>query len=400
MKATRLFFASALTWLVASVQAAETGCPSYAAFLPAPLQQHSQTLLGQLSVPLDQAPQTQVAAYLQHASNPSSSSEYVLRNYARVALAASHLHRQSYGQARQTLAQVELDSPAAVRAALMLAESYRLEGQFSVAGQWMLRIAERYSSNPDALSGLLLAADDAAYRGDIANALAVYSRVLEKTLGNIEEIRQLKSEPDSLYQVVEEGRIDNTRAVSSEVIQRTLSSAQSDSLAHYARLKSIAGELQCLVRREEALRESSFSSSLGNAKDSAFITMLENEKRLTLDDISDMESQLAAASPFDDTRDLSERLEQARGALTTIETRLSALQHSNEPQADGQRQQLASVQQRISALEAQQTESRDAINRNLSLVLDGLLTDYREMAGEAQLGRAQMTQLFSRVGLN
>ena len=324
----------------------------------------------------------------------------MLRNYARVAMAAALLDRQSYDEARQALTQVELDSPAAVRAALMLAESYRLQGQHGVAAQWMLRIADRYSSNPDALSGLLLAADDAAERGDIANALAVYSRVLDKSLGNIDEIRALRGQPEQLYQVVISGRIDNTRAVSSEVIQRTLSHAQSDSLKHYARLKRIGTEMACLQRQEKNLRESSFSASLGSAKDSAFVTMLENEQRLTEADIERLEKELAQALPYDDTTELQGKLDEARGALATIESRLTSLKQNAASEGQGQRGQLAAVKARIEELSRRQSESQAAINHNLALVLDELLADYREMAGEAQLGRAQMKQLFSRVGAN
>ena len=399
MKAYRLYLVICLLAPAAASVASGTGCPQYREFAASALSEPGQQVAGQLTTALDTAEAEMLARYLDRAADSGRSSDYVLRNYARVALAAAHLNRQSYDQARQALAQVELDSPAAVRAALLLAESYRLQGQHSVAAQWMLRIADRYSSNPDALSGLLLAADDAAQRGDIANALAVYSRVLDKSLGNIDEIRALRGQPEGLYQVVISGRIDNTRAVSSEVIQRALSHAGTDSLLHYARLKRIAGEMACLAQREESLRETSFTASLDSAKDNAFTTMLESEKRLTQSDIEQLQASLAQADPYDDTDAMQRRLDEAREALATIERRLNDIQQS-APAESTQRKDLKAVQARRALLAARQAESQAAINQHLSKVLDELLADYREMAGEAQLGRAQMKQLFSRVGAN
>jgi hypothetical protein len=122
-----------------------------------------------LNQPLDQADPAPLSHYLSASADSSRSSDYVMRNYARVALAASQVRQGAFDQARQILTQVELDSPAAVRAALLLAESYRMQGQQEVAGKWLLRIADRYSSDPDALSGLLMAADDLAERGEASN---------------------------------------------------------------------------------------------------------------------------------------------------------------------------------------------------------------------------------------
>lgn len=398
MRATTL---SLLTACLLPVLPAHAGdCPDTESRSAAQLTAEATPLLSQLAAPLDQAESGLISGYLHKAGASSRSQDYVLRNYARVALAATQLREARYDSARQTLSQVELDSPAAVRAALLLAESYRMQGQHPTAASWMLRIAERYSSDPEALSGLLLAAEDAARRGDIATALAVYSRVLEKSLANLDEIRDLNGNRDALYQVILEGRIDNTRAVSSEVIQRTLGDPESDSLHHFARLKGMDDQLACLRKEAESHRETSFSASLGNAQDSAFLVMLENEKALTQTDIRAAEQALATASPYDDRAQLEARLSEARQALDTINTRLAEIGRSAAAGQEKNAEALARLEAQIASLEHEQATARAAINSSLEKVLNRLLGDYREMAGEAQLGRAEMKQLFSRVGAN
>ena len=84
----------------------------------------------------------------------------ILGNYARLRLAAMALRDGDTEFARQQLSQVEQRSPAAVDAALLLAESYRLDGDRQRARDWFVRIAARFPGNPRAISGLVLAGDD------------------------------------------------------------------------------------------------------------------------------------------------------------------------------------------------------------------------------------------------
>ncbi|MDF1821760.1 MAG: hypothetical protein P1U64_09315 [Alcanivoracaceae bacterium] len=348
-----------------------------------------------LNQPLDQADPAPLSHYLSASADSSRSSDYVMRNYARVALAASQVRQGAFDQARQILTQVELDSPAAVRAALLLAESYRMQGQQEVAGKWLLRIADRYSSDPDALSGLLMAADDLAERGEASTALAVYSRVLEKSLANINSLKGLAEDTSSLYQIMMEGRIDNTRAVNSEVIQRALRGSRFGAVEHYRNLLQAQRQLACLESRQETLREKAFEASLSNTNEAAMVTMLEGEATRTRADIAAMEAQLAAANPWDEVEDLQNSLAQARESLATQQKRLQELRPAVASQAGMTAEQQQALEQRIDDLRQQVSSDRDQINQALRQVLLSLRDDYRELAGDAQLGRASMLQLYA-----
>lgn len=361
-----------------------------------------QTLGGQagsvaltLNQPLDQADPAPLTEYLNTSADSSRSSDYVIRNYARVALAAGQVRQGAFEQARQVLTQVELDSPAAVRAALLLAESYRMQGHQEVAGKWLLRIADRYSSDPDALTGLLMAADDLAERGQGSTALAVYSRVLEKSLANINDLKTLADDTDSLYQILMEGRIDNTRAVTSEVIQRALRGSRYGAVEHYRSLLVGQRQLACLESRQETMREKAFEASLSNTNEAAMVTMLEGEVQRTLADINAMEATLAAANPWDETDALKEELASARESLAIQQQRLRELRPAVASEDGFSAEQQQALEERIARLREQIDSDRTQINQALRQVLLSLRDDYRELAGDAQLGRASMLQLYA-----
>lgn len=395
---TKLAFASILTLhtlaLSATAHASGGICPAHSDASGA-LEGPAAGVAVALNQPLDQADPAPLSRYLSASADSPRSSDYVMRNYARVALAAVQVRQGAYTEARQVLTQVELDSPAAVRAALLLAESYRMQGQQEVAGQWLLRIADRYSSDPDALSGLLMAADDLADRGQASTALAVYSRVLEKSLANINSLKGLAEDTDSLYQIMMEGRIDNTRAVNSEVIQRALRGSRFGAVEHYRNLLVAQQQLGCLEGHQETLREKAFEASLSNTNEAAMVTMLEGEMQRTRADIDAMEASLAAANPWDEVEDMQNELARARESLATQQQRLQELRPAVASQAGMTVQEQQALEQRIASLRQQISNDRTQINQALRQVLLSLRDDYRELAGDAQLGRASMLQLYA-----
>ena len=96
-----------------------------------------------------------------------NSARQVASSHARVVLAAEHIRAGRHEQARQVLAQVDLASTVAVDAALLMAESWRLQGDDRQSQAWLVRVAQRYSSDPRALEGLLLSARDLAASGKV-----------------------------------------------------------------------------------------------------------------------------------------------------------------------------------------------------------------------------------------
>ena len=75
-----------------------------------------------------QATTTQARTLLAYNQHASSINKPILGNYARLRLAALALKDGDTAFARQQLSEVEQNSPAAVDAAFLLAESYRRDG--------------------------------------------------------------------------------------------------------------------------------------------------------------------------------------------------------------------------------------------------------------------------------
>src|SRR5690606_25985407 len=120
--------------------------------------------------------------YLAAPVTAPNSARQVATSHARLVLAAEHIRAARYDQARQVLAQVDLASTVAVDAALLMAESWRLQGDDQRAQAWLMRVAQRYSSDPRALEGLLLSAQDLAASGKVREAWALYNLINDKVL--------------------------------------------------------------------------------------------------------------------------------------------------------------------------------------------------------------------------
>jgi hypothetical protein len=103
-----------------------------------------------------------------------------LRWRAHLVYAAQLLQRQDYAGARQHLKQVPLESTAAVPAALLLAESWRLQGETQQAIDWFVRIARQYPYNLEALEGLLAAANALEQQNLGGHAAALYQTVTDQ----------------------------------------------------------------------------------------------------------------------------------------------------------------------------------------------------------------------------
>src|SRR5690606_11226332 len=109
-------------------------------------------------------------------ANPAPA-EQALVDRMYILLAASWLSEQQTDKAREVLGVIALDSPLAVTAAMLLAESWRMDGKPDKAVQWFLRIAAQQPENLDALNGLLAAAHTLAESGQPQLALTIYARI-------------------------------------------------------------------------------------------------------------------------------------------------------------------------------------------------------------------------------
>jgi len=265
--------------------------------------------------------------------------------------------------ARQQLSEVEQNSPAAVDAAFLLAESYRRDGDKERARAWFIRIAARFPGNPRAVSGLVLAGDDWRNQGADALALPQLYRTLTNTVAG------------------------NSTTVMDQLVLAMVRDDDSQVLAATRQLMAAHHQDKCLARRQTDLNNAIQHATARDLTNGAFRTAAKREKAATEQEIADLQRILQNAP---DAEELNARLADARQRLERLNTRLNKLGGTALPAALQQRKdQLALETQQV---ESNLTTARRQVRDALEAQLPELETFYRNLAGEAQLGKAQLLQ--------
>lgn len=123
---------------------------------------------------------------------------YFLSDQATLILAATAIRDNDFHHAREQLREIPLSSSVAVQAGLLFAESWRLDNQPEQALRWFLRIAAAFPADPQALEGLLAAANDARLSQQLELASALYNRVLTLSEVSAQSANALTDEIDHL----------------------------------------------------------------------------------------------------------------------------------------------------------------------------------------------------------
>jgi len=311
----------------------------------------------------------------------------ILGNYARLRLAAMALRDGDTGFARQQLNQVEQNSPAAVDAALLLAESYRRDGDRERARTWFVRIAARFPGNPRAVSGLVLAGDDWRKQGAIEQALPVYNLALNKVAENMKALQTLADDPDRLYRSLTNSVAGNSTTVMDQLVLAMVRDRNSQVLDATRKLISASNLRKCLREQEKSLHNAIQHATARDLSNGAFRTAAKREKAATKQEIADLQRVLANAP---DAEDFQARLTDARDRLQRIDERLERLGSTAlPPELEKRKRQMQANKQRV---ETEIEDARQQVRQALKAQLPELQRFYRNLAGEAQLGKAQLLQ--------
>jgi len=371
------------TLLTPSLQAAPADCGADSS-RPLVLSSQDQQLLEILG---GHASNSHTPTLIRYNDQTPGINQPILGNYARLRLAAMALRDGDTEFARQQLNQVEQNSPAAVDAALLLAESYRRDGDRERARTWFVRIAARFPGNPRAVSGLVLAGDDWRNQGADALALPVYNLALTKAAENLNALEQLSNEPEQLYRTLTNTVAGNSTTVMDQLVLAMVRDDDSQVLAATRQLMAAHHQDKCLARRQTDLNNAIQHATARDLTNGAFRTAAKREKAATEQEIADLQRILQNAP---DAEELNARLADARQRLERLNTRLNKLGGTALPAALQQRKdQLALETQQV---ESNLTTARRQVRDALEAQLPELETFYRNLAGEAQLGKAQLLQ--------
>ena len=371
------------TLLIPSLQAAPADCGADSS-RPLVLSSQDQQLLEILG---GHASNSHTPTLIRYNDQTPGINQPILGNYARLRLAAMALRDGDTEFARQQLNQVEQNSPAAVDAALLLAESYRRDGDRERARTWFVRIAARFPGNPRAVSGLVLAGDDWRKQGAVEQALPVYNLALNKVAENMKALQTLADDPDRLYRSLTNSVAGNSTTVMDQLVLAMIRDRDSQVLDATGKLINASNVRKCLREQEKTLRNAIQHATARDLSNGAFRTAAKMERTATEQEIADLQRVLANAP---DAEDFRARLTDARDRLQRIEDRLERLGSTALPPAlEKRKKQMQEDKQRV---ETEIEDARQQVRQALKAQLPELQRFYRNLAGEAQLGKAQLLQ--------
>ena len=311
-----------------------------------------------------------------------TAADKVAANRARLVVAASYLQQQRFEQARQLLAGIELDSPVAVQASLLLAESWRLQGDQRQAAQWMLRTGQRYGADPQALTSLLSHASELRQHGASREAFALYNVVQNQILDNSRQVAALRDEMDQLAERLLRARLDESREAHSQLLKLIIHETDGSVMRDLGQLAANGRTLRCLNQQQKQLAERAFENSAQQVRIKPFLTMLKREQAMLQQRLAQLADD-SRPEALAEQNEIRQQLEAARAQ----KQKLLAQQQQLPDEANRQHDQLAA---RIDALTEQNALLHDAIRAQLQRYNEQLLAQYRELAAESQYGRASL----------
>jgi hypothetical protein len=311
---------------------------------------------------------------------------------AYLVYAALLLQRQDYAGARQHLKKIPLESMAAVPAALLLAESWRLQGETSQAVDWLVRIARQYPYNLEALEGLLAAANALEQQNLGGHAAALYQAVTEQANHAAAAIVTLASGDNmALGALISEQNL-LPGDLQTQLVRRVLTINDFDVMAAHHNSSAASSQGRCLLLQLHAYQHK--TENTRQILEQARSTLAAVDQ--SLERLSERETLLRATLKADDysvsqlairqeLRSINNQLHRDRLQRQVIAANLDALPTL-----------LAGMEKRLQAMATESRSRTSAIDGLLDDVLDdaaaSLYVELVNTAAEAALRRAALLE--------
>jgi len=355
-------------------------------FLPLPVY---ASLAGAMAPLTDTTPEKtpNYNAALRDANRLDPAASFVLRNHLLLRQGAQKLAAGDYSQGRQQLTQVETDSPSAVQASLLIAESYRLEQQPEQAKDWFLRTALHYPYRTETLFGLLSAANDQPPE-KTGLALALYDKAREQADFALTQLQQLKQNDliDPLAVIFPSSLDEQVRQA---FLQRCLHNPDEDLLSESSRLQESVSSLLHLQQQRQALAGQLQSLQAQLEEYQRQRQHLQNQLSRLAAQQNALESQLIPNNLDDDQARIRRQLGQLRNQVIRMENQIAFI--------DRTRQQLPAMVDNLNAeirqLHEQAMTQLKSSHKAVQAVLENTYQAYygelRNLAAEARLQLAE-----------
>lgn len=338
-----------------------------------------------LAPPAAEQAENVLAKAIQDARMLPPASAFVLTNRLRLQLGAHLLASERHDQARAVLRQIDITSPVAISASLLMADSYRLQQNREEAVQWFLRAAQQYPYDPVTLEGLINAAQEFEQDGAPQAARALYHQVTEQTQQALQQLDALAQQP-----VIEPVQVLFPSEALDEPVRKTLLSLvlhdpRHDMLTRAKALQDNVQQLWVLQQQNEQL-----SQQLETLNDQ--LLRYQQQRQTLQDEYQQSRQQLQVLMQRVQADDFSQAQRDVRLAVTQLRNQLTRQQASLDfidrvikamPDMVGR---VSARQARLGdALRDQLVANKTAVEATLNQAVATYQTALKDLAGRALL---------------
>lgn len=334
------------------------------------------------------ATEKELEAALHGARHLKPAERFVIENQLRLRLAALQMQQQDFEQARNTLKQINTESPAALQASMLMAESYRLTGQPADARSWFLRTAQHFPYRAATLNGLLSAAHD-AQDNNAGLSAALYSEISRQSLFALGQLDlfQESGELDPMA-IIFPSHLDE--AVRKTLLRRSLRHPRHNLLAQTGQLKESVTAVLALRQRHDVLNSelSELSQTLGQ---------YQQQQQSILQQVAAGDAQLAALMAQVVPNDLGQEQVRIRQQITRLRNQqarlraqLAFIERSQQALPAIARKLEKQLQDLYQNAQQQLSQSHAAVTDILEETVAQYRAELSDLAAEAQLQRSEL----------
>ncbi|MCH8543136.1 MAG: hypothetical protein LAT61_06175 [Alcanivorax sp.] len=187
---------------------------------------------------------------------PTLPGKQLLQDRARLVAAALAIRDDDLDAARKHLGKIQLESPSIAEAALLMAETWRRDGDPDAAVQWYLRIHQQLPFDAVTLEGLLGAAALMHAQGKDGSALTLYRQLYNSAMDALQQLAVLEQRlPTEGIDIILTSQPDITPSLQRAVAAHVLRLTSHDVLLASDHAPLATRQLQCVLQTYVALSQ-------------------------------------------------------------------------------------------------------------------------------------------------
>ena len=325
---------------------------------------------------------------LDSATGLAPAERFVVKNQLRLRLAAVQIQQGHFDKARDMLRQIDTESPAALQASLLMAESYRLTAQPTEARKWFLRTAKHYPYRPMTLNGLISAAHDEQPRNPALSA-ALYHEVSAQSHFALAQLDAFENNGDlDPMAIIFPSSLDD--AVRKTLLRRSLHHPEHNLLAETGQLKSSVTAILALRERHAAVDQELNQLGIKLANYQRQRDSLEKQLIAGDQELQALKAQMIPRDFGAEQTRIRQGITLRRNQQTRLRAQLAFIEQAQQALPDIARK----LEQQLQALHHSAQKQLGSSHSAVTEVLEDTLKQYRvelsNLAAEAQLQRSEL----------